>query len=241
MLSIIFRLRSKALRILNRTFVRPANYLRISPLAVLCKDFGSSRGAPLDRILIQDFLMKNCSNIQRVGTVLEFGDNEYSKMFFPSANSVTLLYESQKPLGFRSPNILVGDLLEKPSVSRCFDLVISTQFLAFTANPFVALENLSLLLRPGGIIIGTEPFLSPISTYDSDRWGDYFRMTRQGLSSVVSHTKELELTRLEHLGGQVISLGLLHGYCSQDFKRFPGDTSDNFPTLHGYVCRKFPV
>jgi hypothetical protein len=236
--SLLVKLKNISSRLLTRLLFKPFFFMRIFPLSVLCKDFGSTRGIPLDRPLIQNFLGVSCSSAQRVDKVLEFGDNEYSRMYFPKSNSTILRYKEAMPLDFSSEGILTGDLLQKPFILKYFDLIIATQVLAFTANPFIALKNLTSLLKPGGMIVGTEPFLSPISTYDSTRWGDYFRMTSQGLKSLVSYTQELELITVEELGGQKTSLGLIHGYCSQDFKNYPVSTSDNYPTLTGYIARK---
>ena len=72
---------------------------------------------------------------------------------------------------------VVGDALNLPFPEESFETVISTQVLEHVAKPWVMVEEIHRVLRPGGRCILTAPFLGP---YHPDP-GDYFRYTVEGI------------------------------------------------------------
>lgn len=222
----------------RRRFSRSKYLLNFQPLSVLCQDFGASRGKPIDRVLIERFLSDHALISGHSTRVLEFGSSDYTNIFYPKSNSFVLQYKPNTRISLDSHGCLTGDLLLSPEISECVDVVIATQVLAFTKNPYKALHNLTTLLTPGGILLGTEPFLSPISKYDEQRWGDFFRFTIQGLRSVIEETQNLELDLIINIGNRKTSLAILHGLCAEDLKVTSYALEDNFPTLVGYVAKK---
>jgi len=77
-------------------------------------------------------------------------------------------------------NDVVGDLTDWDSLAPLgqFDLVIATEVIEHTSNPFVAVANVAKLLRPDGVFLASTPFLWP--DHHQDTYPDYWRFTTQG-------------------------------------------------------------
>lgn len=76
----------------------------------------------------------------------------------------------------RSPDILCD--ITCPHLSKSsFDVIVMAEVLEHVSNPQAAINGLDYLLKPGGTIILTVPFIFPIH----DRPYDYYRYTRYGL------------------------------------------------------------
>ena len=209
---------------------------------ILDREFGSGRGTPIDRKLIEQFLISELKSEPNQGKVLEFSENTYTKQILPNSESYKFIYLSGKrPKIDESRQELIGDLMLAPTIESCvFELIISTQLLAFTTNPFLAAENLKVLLKPGGKIVGTEPFCSPLSNYDHVRWGDYFRFTRRGIESVFGAEPDVTI-RTCALGNWKTSLALYKGLTIEDNLNFTDEPDESYATNIGYVLEKYKI
>ena len=207
---------------------------------VLDSEFGSSRGTPIDRSLIENWLSENIPG-GFSGKVLEFGSDDYSRKFAPKASIWIFEYaDGVAPIISLNSYIVTGDLLvQDGSLENGFDLIIATQVLAFTKNPFQAALGMKRLLKPGGLIVGTEPFLSQLSTYDDDRWGDYFRFTKKALSEVFSRKSGFENFHAESLGSAEQSLAMLRGFVQEDPLELSKEDSDVYGCISAYTVFTF--
>lgn len=232
------RLRAKISKIVNRILVNPRSKGLGSLFSILDRNFGSGRGTPIDRKLIMDFLALETANLQVNLKVLEFGDTIFSEIYLTDSNHYQFNFlEGQPPIESQDQKEVVGDLTKKNSTPPQFDLIIATQLLGFTQNPFKAATGLVDLLSPGGLIIGTEPFCSPISSYDDERWGDYFRFTSKGVLSVFSDDRIGEV-RIAPLGNWETSLSVFKGLCLEDNLNLSSASDPSYATNIGYVVRK---
>jgi SAM-dependent methyltransferase len=83
-----------------------------------------------------------------------------------------------------------------------FDCVICLEVLEHVANPFAAANELLRILRPGGALFLTVPFLHgyhghPESASAShDSFPDYWRFTHQGLEMLFANLRELKIVPL---------------------------------------------
>jgi SAM-dependent methyltransferase len=75
--------------------------------------------------------------------------------------------------------ISVGEAL--PFLSDSFDAVFSFSVLEHVKDPFNSASELVRVLKPGGTIYASVPFLQPVHAYPHH----YFNMTEQGLRSLV--------------------------------------------------------
>jgi hypothetical protein len=174
--------------------------------------FGVMSGTPVDRELIALAIMENIPQSVlglQSGIALEIGGTEYLDRFFPSLRPFQLDFEEGKTL-YLSSKCVQGDLrLEQKEIVNCFDLIVSTQVLSFIDEFQPALINFLKMLKPGGILIGTEPHISPMSIFDETRWGEWNRFTKRGLENVLSSLSQ-EYT-ITSLGNAYTSAALILG------------------------------
>jgi SAM-dependent methyltransferase len=76
---------------------------------------------------------------------------------------------------------IVGDILNLSLVSASFDTVISTQVLEHVRRPWVMVSEIARILRPGGVVVVSAPFLVP---YHADPY-DFFRYTTEGMRGIL--------------------------------------------------------
>lgn len=75
---------------------------------------------------------------------------------------------------------VVGDILNTGFADGSFDTIFCTQVFEHIPKPWLAVGEIKRLLRPGGVVIVTAPFMQP---YHADPH-DYFRYTPNGLRSL---------------------------------------------------------
>lgn len=75
---------------------------------------------------------------------------------------------------------IVGDALDLPFGVGIFDTIVCTQVLEHVDKPWIAVKEMSRVLKKGGICILTAPFMEP---YHQNP-GDYFRYTIEGIKSL---------------------------------------------------------
>lgn len=84
---------------------------------------------------------------------------------------------------------LSGDITRLPVLGKSIDLVLCIEVLEHVADPFSAIKEMYRVLKPGGKIILTTPFLTPYHgksrgslNYSHNSYPDYWRFTSEGLS-----------------------------------------------------------
>lgn len=81
----------------------------------------------------------------------------------------------------RNPDI-VCDVCDMPFPDNSFDAVFLIEVLEHVHNPPKALSEIYRVLKPGGTLIFSVPFVFPLH----DRPGDYFRYTKYGLKLLLN-------------------------------------------------------
>jgi len=145
----------------------------------------------LSRKGLYEFLEKKFSTIDPNSNVLIIGSNYGDKIY-------TLLEKFSKKLNFnvtsfdidkkKNPDIL-GDICVFDFRDQQFDCVIMSEVLEHIHSPHVALKNIHTILKNGGKLIITTPFILPI--HDSPY--DYYRYTRYGLEYLLKEFRGLEI------------------------------------------------
>ena len=77
----------------------------------------------------------------------------------------------------RNPDV-VDDVTRSSFPDHSFDAVVVMEVLEHVINPLSAASEISRILKPGGRLIASTPFMFPLH----DRPHDYFRYTRYGLA-----------------------------------------------------------
>lgn len=78
--------------------------------------------------------------------------------------------------------------------SSTFDIVVCTEVLEHTLNPFLAVEEIHRLLKPSGILIMSTPFDFRIHGPLPDCW----RFTEHGIKALLSSFEIIEINPLEN-------------------------------------------
>jgi SAM-dependent methyltransferase len=150
-----------------------ADYGSLRRLTPISRDWGFSRGLPVDRYYIDQFLSTYGSDIK--GCVLEVKDNSYTLRY--GGDQVTKSDVLHKIDGNPGATI-VADLAQGDNISTAsFDCIICTQTLHFIYDIKAAIATLHRILKPGGVLLATIPGITQISRYDMEHWGDYWRVT----------------------------------------------------------------
>lgn len=84
-----------------------------------------------------------------------------------------------------------GDVLAMPFPDNTFDCVICFETIEHVEDPFRAVSEIRRILKPGGILIGSTPFMHELH---GETYGDYWRITRQGWKHLLRDFKEVEVS-----------------------------------------------
>jgi SAM-dependent methyltransferase len=137
------------------------------------------RAAPLERSSIYSFVAEQASLLPVGSRVIDVGAGEapYRELF--AAQSYLTLDRADTP---HSGSVdLNGDADSIPAEADSFDAVLCTQVLEHVAEPRNALREFHRVLRPGGLLIATVPFVWE----EHETPFDYYRYTRYGIDHLV--------------------------------------------------------
>lgn len=164
-----------------RRFFSPSRTSWLDRTEPFSRAFGFDRGDAIDRRFMDDFLYLNRACIS--GSILEIGDDRYTFKFGSNISRAVVLAGLGKKVRYQSHE---GDLtnLETFSDLGRFDCVIATNVLNFIYDFDSAVRGLSLLVKEEGSCLATVAGCVPVSRYDYDRWGDFWRFNDMSIRRV---------------------------------------------------------
>jgi SAM-dependent methyltransferase len=193
--------------------VRFGSLRRVTPLS---RDWGFDRGRPVDRYFIEQFLAKHAGDIK--GHVLEIGTDMYTQRF----GGARVTRSDVLHVAETHPHVtIIADLTDPDPVqvqAETFDCFILTQTLHLIYDVRAALCTARRILKPGGVLLLTVPGLAPISRYDMDRWGDYWRFTSRSLGRLLEETFPSSDVKVEAHGNVLACIAFLHGISADELK-----------------------
>jgi SAM-dependent methyltransferase len=89
-----------------------------------------------------------------------------------------------------APNFPEVDIYHLPYNDNSLDFLIADQVFEHLEKPWVAVKEIYRVLKPGGIVIVTTPFM--IAVHEEKDCKDYYRYTPRGLKSLFSKFEILE-------------------------------------------------
>ncbi|RJP33191.1 MAG: methyltransferase domain-containing protein [Phycisphaerales bacterium] len=174
--------------------------------------FGFDRGLCIDRYYIEAFLGRHADDIR--GRVLEVADDAYTRRFGGARVTRSDVLHLE-PGGARTT--IVADLTRgDPIPSAAFDCVILTQTLMMIFDLRAAVRTLHRILKPGGVLLATNPGISQISRYDMDRWGDCWRLTTKSARRLLEEAFPAQHVEVTSAGNVLAAVAFLHGLCAGD-------------------------
>jgi SAM-dependent methyltransferase len=194
---------------------------RASSTAPLCREYGYSRGTPIDRYYIEAFLAEHSADIR--GRVLEIGDDAYSRRF--GGDRITRQDVLHVQAGHPQATI-VGNLTE-PGVlpEQAFDCIILTQTLHLIFDMAAAVDQVHRALRPGGVTLVTVPGISPIHGGPwKDSW--YWALTDLALARLLSGPFDSAKVSVTSRGNLFAATAFLHGAAVEEVDKARLDLFD---------------
>ena len=217
--------------------VRLGNLRRLNPIGA---SFGFFRGTPIDRYYIERFLSRHAGEPDYIlgdirGRVLEVGAARYARKFGrwtgePPPDPAPAAVAELDILHVDRSNpaaTIIGDLTDADHIpSDSYDCVICTQTLLLIYDVRAAIRTLHRILKPGGVLLATEPGISKLCRPDYDLWGDYWRFTSLSMRRLFEEAFPAEGLTVESYGNVLAAVAFLHGLAAEDLKQHELDLHD---------------
>ena len=218
---------------LERDRVDASFLTELASIRPLNREFGFSRGMPIDRYYIEKWLEENKRLIY--GDVLEIAEDTYTKRFGRDDAVPHILHVDIEQEGFIKGNLETGEGIEENSV----DCIILTQTLPFIYNCKNVISNLYKALRKGGNALFTTGGISQISRYDMDRWGHFWSFTTASLKRLIEESEFGINYEMSVYGNVKTACALLYGVAAEELKQEELEFSDeDYPVSVCVVLRK---
>ncbi|MGB5633793.1 MAG: methyltransferase domain-containing protein [Waterburya sp.] len=124
------------------------------------------------------------------------------------------------PMGNIDPSVsIVADLTRAENIpSNSFDCIILTQTLQFIYDMRSAIETVSRILKPGGVLLLTVPGISQISREDMDLWGEYWRFTQLSAQRLFEEVFPPEEIEVKSYGNVLTATAFLYGLATKELQ-----------------------
>lgn len=183
--------------------VESGDFARKNPLSI---EFGYDRGGAVDRYYIENFLQKESKNIK--GRVMEIGDNDYTLRYGGKAVTQSDILHVDAT---NSKATFVGDLSHAPQVpDNTFDCIVLTQTLHLIYDFKAALATCHRILKPGGVLLMTNPYITPI---DHGTWKEtwYWAFTDKVIKKLCEEMFPGAKIEVETFGNVYVASAFLYG------------------------------
>jgi glycosyltransferase involved in cell wall biosynthesis len=215
------RLMRKLCRLLRGRSVDFGDLRRTFPIS---KDFGYDRGKPVDRRYIEAFLDANRTDVR--GRVLEIGDSDYTRRFGGDRverADVLNRYDGHPETTF------VSDLCDGANLpSDAFDCVVLTQTLHFIFDMPAAVATLWRILRPGGVLLVTVPWVSSIDRDESSGWDWYWSISPKALRRLLCGPFSEDDIEVRSYGNVMSATAFIYGLAEHELRPEELDVNDPF-------------
>lgn len=212
--------------------VRFGDLRRTAPISRI---FGMDRGRAIDRYYIEKFLEANAGRIR--GRALELGDATYIKRYGTGVTKIDVLHVVEG-----NPDAtIIADLTNADHIpSDAFDCIIFTQALQMIYDMKAAMATLYRILKPGGAILMTTHGTSKIARrLGRDDWGEYWRLTAQGVNALVMDAAPGAALTIKSYGNVLSASAFLYGLSAEDLKASELDVDDDdFEVILSAVIQK---
>lgn len=178
-------------------------------------DYGESRGQCVDRYYIEKFLAAHTVDVQ--GRVLDFFDDSYARKFRgANMTRVDVLH-----LTADNPHAtIVADLARGDQIpSDAFDCILCTQVLHCIYDVDAAVRTLYRILKPGGVVLVTDPGIQKIDSVDMENGEEFWRFTSLSLRRLFEEVFPRDHVDVKSYGNVLAAIAFLHGFAVEDLRR----------------------
>jgi hypothetical protein len=176
--------------------------------------WGSSRGGPLDRVYIGQFIEQHAADVQ--GRVLEIAGDEYTGRFgrgVTRADVLDVFPDNPKAT-------IVADLTDADALPEStFDCLIVTQVLLLVKDIRAALDTCHRILVPGGVLLATTPGITRITPIESQTLGQWWHLTSMSATSLAEDVFGEGNVEVQTYGNVLAAAGFLYGLGEWDVSR----------------------
>ncbi len=174
------------------------------------RSFGNDRGRPIDRYFIDRFIASEAERVR--GRVLEIGGNEYTRS---SGGDRVTQSDVLMPVPQAGATV-IADLQDAPDIpDDSFDCIILTQVLQYIYDHHAAVRTVKRILKPGGSVLATLPFMAAISG-DEDPWGEQWRYSSRSAKRLFADVFGPESVDVRTYGNLVLAVAYLNGFAVED-------------------------
>ena len=168
--------------------------------------WGESRGGPIDRYYVEQFMARHATDIQ--GRVLEVAGDEYISKFGTAVRQADILdIKEDNPRA-----TFVADIVDAPHVpDEAFDCVLVTQLLPFVYDVRAPLRTAHRILVPGGVLLVTTPGISRIAPVEAEIFGHWWNLTSMSLRRITEEAFGVGNVEVETFGNVLAAAGFLYG------------------------------
>jgi len=206
-------IRRRAHRLLRWPPVGMVRFGSLRRRAPISEEFGFDRGNPVDRVYIEDFLLRHRADVR--GHVLEIKEDLYaSKLGGHSVERVDIL-----DIDPSNPHAtVIADLAEAASIpADSYDAIICTQTLSLIYEVRSAVGHLRRILKPGGVLLLTD--LGIARSTGGAEGLTYWKFTRHSVERLCGDAFSPENVETEAMGNVYTAVASLHGLASEDIRQ----------------------
>jgi peptidoglycan/xylan/chitin deacetylase (PgdA/CDA1 family) len=198
------------------------------------RNWGYSRGVPIDRHYIERFLESCAADI--CGSVLEVQESDYTRRFGEDrvTHSDVVDLNPDNPL-----STILSDLRAAANIpSERYDCVILTQTLHVIREMPAVLAECWRILKPGGVLLATFPCASRLCLEYGPN-DDFWRVTAAGARALVEPIFGGERLDVRSFGNVLANAAFLYGLGCHELTADELDAEDPFfPLLVGIRAQK---
>lgn len=215
---------------INRLLITPKLYLSKDEIYPVTRNYGYSRGKPIDRFYIEKFLEENKKYI--LGRCLEIVDNTYTQKF--GGKRVTQsdaldIFPSQRA------NIQ-GDLRNLRNIpDNTYDCLVVTQTYFLIDDYLSAIRESYRILKPGGKLLATFSTMSPSWNVSINMW----RFSKISVKYTLANIFGSKNVNVSDYGNSLSTLYFWLGFAQTDLSYNKlNSNSGSYPLIVGAVAKK---
>lgn len=200
----------------------------------ISRQFGTERGAPIDRYYIEQFLKNHQEFIRE--DVLEIEDSTYTYKFSGEhlKKAIVMDVSSKEANITFNANLETGEGVQE-NIADCF---ILTQTLMYVFDLKTTAKSIGRLLKKGGVALITCSGISQNSRRCMDNYGCYFNFNKAVFEKMFEEEGDLQVLEVGSYGNVKTVSAHINGLCCEDLKEADFIPNDKYYPLIVYAVVK---